>query len=237
MGSGPKLNVGERGSVLHRARPLAFPSVADARYLPSYALMLAGLTIRMQKLRTTIQRGELTDADQLANRVQVDLRTEIRTLRQMMSSLRPPVLDERGLPAALEELSMAIERSSGIPCRVQATVATRVEPAVETVLYRVAQEALANVVKHAKAGNVWVSVLAVDDRLMLQVRDDGVGFDPSANGSSTGVEHFGLIAMRERVEMAGGALEVRSAPGMGTTLHASVPAGVVPREAGAPPPG
>jgi signal transduction histidine kinase len=95
-------------------------------------------------------------------------------------------------------------------------------PAQEIILYRVAQEAVANVLKHAQAEHAWLTLQERSGQVLLEIRDDGIGFDPllvphSRNG------HFGLLGMRERVELAGGSWELRSAPGGGTLIRASLP--------------
>ena len=96
--------------------------------------------------------------------------------------------------------------------------ATRPPPAVETTVYRLAQEALTNAVKHAGAARVMVRVVEADGRIDIEVRDDGAGFDPEAS-----VEGFGLVGMRERVSLAGGTFTVRSAPGTGTLVRCGIP--------------
>ena len=94
----------------------------------------------------------------------------------------------------------------------------RLAGAQETVLYRVVQEALTNVAKHARAGRAWVSLRVVGDRVSLQVGDDGAGF-----ATTRVADHFGLASMRQQVEMAGGVWQVRSRPGQGTTVTATLP--------------
>jgi signal transduction histidine kinase len=95
------------------------------------------------------------------------------------------------------------------------------------VLYRVAQEALTNVAKHANAHHAWVTVQTGQGQVRLQVGDDGTGFaathpaDPS--GDHLGLNHFGLASMRQQLEMAGGSWQVRSRPGHGTTITATLP--------------
>jgi signal transduction histidine kinase len=96
----------------------------------------------------------------------------------------------------------------------------RLDPPLETVLYRVAQEALANVAKHAGARQAMVSLSVQDGVARLAVRDDGAGFDVSRAARNHDRQHFGLSSMRERVEMAGGSFQVRSRPGEGTTVTA-----------------
>ena len=93
----------------------------------------------------------------------------------------------------------------------------------ETILYRVAQEALTNVAKHANARHVWVTLRPTDGGVELEVRDDGVGFDHGVVADLAREGHFGLIGMRERLEMAGGRWEVARAPEGGTLVRSFLP--------------
>ena len=149
---------------------------------------------------------------------------EIKNLRSLITDLRPASLDEIGLGAALEGLldqrrsqsGPAIARERG-PRVGNGDAVTRLIPELETAIYRVVQEALTNVVKHAHAEHAEVTVVEQGDCVLVTVVDDGVGFDQEA--SHTG---FGLTGMRERVNLAGGELEISSeAPG--TTLSARFP--------------
>jgi signal transduction histidine kinase len=89
--------------------------------------------------------------------------------------------------------------------------------------FRVAQEALTNVMRHARARNVWIEVKQTAQELQLAVRDDGVGFDPDQALDRTAGMRLGLLGMKERVEIFGGSLEIESAPGSGTRIRVSLP--------------
>jgi len=117
----------------------------------------------------------------------------------------------------------SFEQQTGIACTLEADLPVRLAGAQETVLYRVAQEALANVAKHARASRAWVSLRVVGDRVTLQVSDDGAGFAATRAPDPLGQDHFGLASMRQQVEMAGGAWQVRSGRGQGTTVTATLP--------------
>jgi signal transduction histidine kinase len=144
-------------------------------------------------------------------------------------------LDEWGLSAALSDYVKSFEQQTGIACSVQASLPGRLARAHETVLYRVAQEALTNVAKHAHAGHAWVSLQTTQGQVLLQVTDDGSGFattnpaDPI--GDHLGLNHFGLASMRQQLEMAGGTWQVRSRPGHGTTVTATLPLQLTPEPA------
>ena len=135
--------------------------------------------------------------------------------------LRPDALSEEGLVAALTKLAAALSAREGVVFEVDGPGERLVlEPEVEEQLYRVGQEALANVVKHAGASGATVCIAAEDDTVSIEVSDNGRGFDPAAVGRG----HFGLRSMRGRVADLGGRLEVRSTPGSGTVLRVEVPA-------------
>jgi signal transduction histidine kinase len=140
-----------------------------------------------------------------------------------MAELRPPALDDWGLPAALVEYGAEFQEHTGIHCVVDAELPTRLQPTYETVLYRVAQEALANVRKHARANNVRITLSAGDDAVWLEVRDDGQGFDVARAQELVGRDHYGLAGMRQRIEMTGGSCRVLSRQGSGSAVHATIP--------------
>ena len=153
-----------------------------------------------------------------------ELDTEIANVRGIISDVRPAALDELGTEAAVEALSDRI-RTRGIDVALTVDLdweagrsATRHDDELETALYRIAQEAMTNGLKHSGAALLTVDIAEVDGHVIVSVRDDGQGFDPSARA-----EGFGLLGMRERVELLDGTLTVVSAPGEGTTLSARLP--------------
>jgi signal transduction histidine kinase len=167
------------------------------------------------------------DPDQLRDamrRAVGEIDQRIAALRRLIADLRPASLDQLGIGPALEDL---VERmaSRGLEVALDLDLdweagrePRRMTGEVEDTVYRLVQEALNNVTKHAQAARVDVSVLERDGRVEISVRDDGRGFDPTAATAG-----FGVTGMRERAELAGGTLEVRSAPGEGTEVRASLP--------------
>jgi signal transduction histidine kinase len=149
-------------------------------------------------------------------------------LRGLSRELRPPALDELGLAPALRSLAADFERRLEIPVRVTASVGARPDPRLEIAAYRIVQESLANVARHARAATVEVVAEQADGRLRVTVRDDGTGFDP---GAVRGGRGLGLAAMRERAEALGGRLDVASEPGAGTEIRAVMPLGGAPSPA------
>lgn len=137
--------------------------------------------------------------------------------RQLSRLLRPPILDDLGLAPALQWLGRSVGESSGVAVVVELGELPPLGGELETLLFRVAQEALNNVARHARANSALVRLIAQHNELQLQVIDDGAGFEPDqARGS-------GLGGMRERLRLHGGRLELRSTPGHGTRLRAVVP--------------
>lgn len=140
-------------------------------------------------------------------------------IRQLVHGLRPPVLDDLGLVEALHRLTDSFTKHDGVRAELvlPSPVPDRLSPAIESAVYRIVQEALANVAKHAHARTVDV-VLEVDDRVHLSVADDGRGF--VVNGEGDGI---GLSTMRERAEMLMGTFRLESRPGGGTTVSIEIP--------------
>jgi len=141
-------------------------------------------------------------------------------LRRLSHELRPTILDDLGLVPALEFLGAGVSARHSLKVSVDGPRGERFSGAVETVLYRICQEALNNVCKHAEASSVVIAVSRDDRHVYCSVRDDGVGFDPTAH---VGPQGLGLIGIRERLTPLGGVLTVESAPGKGTELSVAVP--------------
>ncbi len=183
---------------------------------------LAGLRVLLSAAR----RSDPGEVDALLAQGIEQVDAAIAEMRRLIAELRPSTLDELGLGAALEALGERTSVSSASEVRFVLDLAleggrheTRLLGEIEDAAYRLVQEALNNAIHHAEAERVTVEV--AEDRLTLRVRveDDGCGFDLSAP-----TEGFGLIGMRERASLAGGELELRSAPGDGTTIVALIPA-------------
>jgi signal transduction histidine kinase len=152
----------------------------------------------------------------------------IAGIQRVTHHLSPPALEHDGLTIALSDLVRGF-RGSALHVDVDVGLGERFDPHVELVLYRVAQEALTNTVKHADATRAWITLAVTAGAVNLSIRDDGVGFDAGATEKG-----LGLVAMIERLELIGGTLEVRSRRGAGTTVEARVPLKIdaAAREAG-----
>ena len=172
----------------------------------------------------------LTPRLQLMQQIVGEALTEVRTLSH---AVHPRVLDDLGLAAALEGLARQTRETTGVEARLTADVRTAIRPDVASALYRVAQEAVRNAVRHAGARTVRLTLSADPGGAVLTVADDGAGFDVAAAAASrTGM---GLFTMQERVGLVEGTLEITSQPGGGTRIHASVP--TARGDAAAPPGG
>jgi signal transduction histidine kinase len=150
----------------------------------------------------------------------------IGDLRALITDLRPAALDELGTKAALETLIERVTQQSGLEIALEVDLAfergdtaERHVTEIESTTYRLVQEGLTNVVKHAEARRVEIRVVEIEDTVEVLLHDDGRGFD--VEDSTRG---FGLIGMRERVALVHGTLHVESAAGDGTTLLARIPA-------------
>ena len=186
-----------------------------------------------------LEAAELAEQDALRRRRHLGLakdlaRDSLAEARRSVQALRPQQLEGAQLPDALRGMSEKWTQTSGVPVRVEVDgEATPLQPALEVVLFRAAQEALANIAKHSQATRAGLTLSYMHDQVSLDVLDDGKGFDPNcprteavddaeppnANGNG-----YGLAAMRRRLRQVGGSLEIESAPGDGTTVSASVPA-------------
>jgi signal transduction histidine kinase len=145
-------------------------------------------------------------------------------LRRLSRELRPTILDDLGLGPAVEWLAQGVAERAGLDIWVEASIG-RLDPAVETALYRIVQESLNNVVRHASAARVKIGLRQTPDEVVATITDDGQGLDVEATLRERGNRGLGLIGMRERAETLGGRLELSAAPGQGTEVRATIPRG------------
>jgi two-component system sensor histidine kinase DegS len=181
--------------------------------------VLASLNIRLHTVGKRLDREEHPLAGEIRELAE-QAQASSRDIRRLIHDLRPVALDELGLVPALREHLAHCGREHGLVCELTADVGERLPGSVETALFRIVQEAVNNVLQHAQAQRVSVTLVRKADRVDLKVVDDGQGFDAHLPRSG---RHVGLWSMRERVEQLGGQFEVRSLPGQGTTLTAVVP--------------
>lgn len=198
--------------------------------------LVTALLLGLRRLRggavTEDQAAQITDLEKLATQISLDA-------HQMALDLRPSGLEALGLATAIETLLHEWSERNGIETDLQflGVEGQRYPPELETTLFRVTQEALTNVVKHAGASHVGVVVERRGGSLSIIVEDDGKGFDPGAVlASPEKADRLGVLGMRERMARLGGTLEVESSPGTGTCLFIRAPLPPVPAPAGEPMP-
>jgi signal transduction histidine kinase len=144
-------------------------------------------------------------------------------LRRLSHELRPTILDDLGLKPAIEFLADGISKRTGRVIAVTGSTGGRLSGPVETAMYRIVQEALTNVAKHAQATQAVVHLRRRADTLVCSVADNGRGFDANGRSAQTHNQGLGLIGMKERAASLGGTLSITSGPGKGTTLKILVP--------------
>ncbi|MBI3172168.1 MAG: response regulator [Chloroflexi bacterium] len=142
----------------------------------------------------------------------------LNRMRQLAQDLRPPAVDTLDLPSALDSFCQEYSRRLHLPILFEAEPLPSVSDVIAITLYRFLQEALTNVARHAQATRVWVDLSTEDQSVSLTVQDNGQGFQENSHMSGIGIQ-----GMRERLTIAGGSLTLRSAPGRGTVITASLP--------------
>jgi two-component system sensor histidine kinase DegS len=186
---------------------------------------LASVSLTLDRAMLRLDRGDPVVAGDLLERGQDELQAEVDALRRMMTELRPPILDEAGFEAGVRDLVDDFAERTNLGGHVTGALLAPLPPDTETALYRVVQEALWNVAKHADATAVEVELRDFEGIVELTVADDGQGFRPASSTSLLRDGHYGLVGMRERIQSTGGLLVVESVPGAGTRVTARVPRG------------
>jgi signal transduction histidine kinase len=177
---------------------------------------LFGLVLNAEAAGTLLERDPAAARDQVA-KLQTQAREALDELRSLVFELRPPDLEKDGLSGALRKHVELLRRLEQHEIELVVADDLPVDAARDREILRIAQEALQNAVKHADARHVTVRLGADDGGLLLEVEDDGVGFDPAAPGARS--RQLGLTSMEERAERLGGTLEIRSSRGAGTTVR------------------
>jgi signal transduction histidine kinase len=213
----------EANVVLHRlndvlegqAKRIAFALHDEAgQLLASVHLALADVASRLSPEKAQELQAARGLLDQIEQR-----------LRNLAHELRPPILNDLGLVAALEFLGESVSKRWGFRVTVQASLDRKLPAIVETTLYRITQEALTNVAKHAKATHAHVSVQRAADQIVCSIRDDGVGLNATAAGPGKRSRGLGLLEIEERAAALGGRLRLRRGETPGTDLTIEIPLG------------
>jgi signal transduction histidine kinase len=183
--------------------------------------VLTGIRLNLQRVQR--ERDGTKAVTRLAEAINM-LDGALGQVRQWSFDLRPPLLDDLGLVSALRWYLDRQVREFVVPHLKAPRREKRFPSEIETTCFRVAQEALTNVVRHAKATHVWIEIGHTPRELQLGIRDDGVGFDvASAQNRAAGGGSLGLLGMQERVRLCGGRLDITSAPNAGAKLLATIP--------------
>ena len=187
------------------------------------AQMLTGIIVRLATLKVDAV-ANTKGLSQKITRAQRLVEKSVDIVHRFARELRPAVLDDLGLIPALHSFVKVFAKKTGV--RVSLTAFAGVEAlsiAKRTMLYRVAQEALANVARHAQASRVEIHIRRLSKAVVMEIKDDGKAFDAALTMQAGKSKRMGLLGMRERVEMVGGTFGIVSAPGHGTTIQAQVP--------------
>ena len=187
---------------------------------------LSMLIIHLDRIDERIQpdqkdlKKQVADARDLAS-------NSLTELRRILSGLRPAILDDLGLVPAIRWFARTNLEGIGIRVVVKApSVPLELSPAITTTLFRIVQEAINNIVRHANAGSVTIVLQLNGGIVQLRIEDDGRGFDPGhASRDAVELQRLGLLGIRERAELLGGEIQVESAPEKGTRLQVSIPLG------------
>jgi signal transduction histidine kinase len=183
-----------------------------AQLLASVHLALADVACRLP----TDRRQEIQAARGLLDQIEA-------RLRHLAYEIGPPILDETGLVPALERLAESVSKRWGLSVRVQADAHGKIPPTIQISLYRIAQEALTNAGRHAKAHQADVSICQGARRIVCSIRDDGIGLEATALGSAKPAAGLGLREIHERVTGLGGVLRLGSNVPRGTELIVEIP--------------
>jgi signal transduction histidine kinase len=182
---------------------------------------LTAMKIDLSLTRRRLFSNGLAEQAAMVHEIELAASRIIRTVREIATALRPGILDELGVVAAIEWVAKDFQSRTGISCKVAAQGADRIsDPVLSTALFRIVQEALTNVMRHAAASQVNVSLERKGDTLIVEVRDNGIGiiegriFDPNS---------LGLIGIRERVLLLGGEGVISGKPGEGTLVKVVFP--------------
>ena len=183
------------------------------------AQTLYGITLQSEAARRHLAGGKQDTVDDYLMGIQETTQQTLQEIRLLIFELRPPVVELEGLAAALRTRLAAVEERSGLTVQHEIEDIGRLAPEIETGLYRIGQEALNNIIRHAQASRVEVELSQSGGRVQLVISDDGLGFDPDALSPGG----LGIQGMRERAVQLGAILNIHSKPGEGTRLSVEVP--------------
>lgn len=195
---------------------------------------VSAASLSLEAALLMLKAGDVDRGTDVLGKIRQELAEEADGLRRLMAGLRPPVLEERGLIPALRDALTKFEVERDIDTELVGSIERPIPDDLETLAFRVVQEALSNAGKHAEPSKVSVHVEANDVQLRIEIEDDGKGFDSARTREFLREGRVGLASMRERVELASGTFTVRSTPGRGTSIVATLPIDVEPAAAPRP---
>jgi signal transduction histidine kinase len=212
----------ENARLYEQARQLAILEERQrlARELhDSVTQSLYGINLYAEAATGQLANGQADQAQQYLTDIQNTAQESLAEMRLLIYELRTPVLQKEGLVAALQNRLYSVENRAGLKSGIKSNLEERLPPNIEEGLYRIAHEALNNVLKHARARNVQISLLRDQKNITMEISDDGIGFEPAA-ASREGC--LGLISMQQRALVHGWHFAVDSCPGKGTRILVEV---------------
>jgi signal transduction histidine kinase len=185
----------------------------------SVAQTLYGLTLQSEAASRKLAAGQSDAVQTYLDQIQEDAKQTLQETRLLIFELRPPILESSGLAAALKARLDSVEARSGLTMQLNLEEISGLPSHVETGLYRIAQEALNNAARHAGSGKLNVLLMHSNGVVILEIADDGVGFDTAAVPAGS----VGLKGMAERVEQLNGRMTIESGPQKGTKVRVEIP--------------
>ena len=184
---------------------------------------LTALKLDLSLIRKRLASDGLAEQSANVHQIERTVTRIIRTVRKISTELRPGILDELGVVAAIEWIAKDFQKRTGIGCKVTVRGVDTISDTIRaTAIFRIVQETLTNVMRHAAASHVNVTLEKKDDTLIIEVRDNGIGI---REGRIFGSKSLGLVGIRERVLLLGGETVIRGKPGEGTLLRVTLPMG------------
>jgi len=185
---------------------------------------LTAMKLELSSVRSRLISGGLAEQAAKVHEIELAATRTIRAVRRIATDLRPGILDELGIEAAIKWMTKNFQNRTGISCKVVVPRVDRIiDPTRSTAIFRIVQEALTNIMRHAAASEVNVHMEKKDNTLVLEVRDNGIGIKDDRMFDS---KSLGLIGIRERVLLLGGEVLISGKPGEGTVVRVTLPVGI-----------
>jgi signal transduction histidine kinase len=221
-------NTGLHAQLLTQAREAGVLEERQRMAREIHDTLAQGLTGIITQLEAVQQTGPGPDWERRISNAARLARHSLSEARRSVRAVRPEPLENTRLPEAVADVAAQWSENTGVSAGVTTTgTVLGLHPEIEVTLLRVAQEALANVAKHASASRVGITLSYMEDVVSLDIRDDGAGFQPDQRAAAGSGGGFGLTGMQQRVRRLAGSLAIESEPGHGTAISAIVPA--IPR--------